>query len=71
MCIRDSLLAEEKEQLIRTLSHDIRTPLTSIMAYSEFLAGNNDRPAQEQQGYAELIRVCLLYTSMLHVQEMA
>mgnify|MGYP001001781119 FL=1 len=27
------------------------------MAYSEFLAGNNDRPAQEQQGYAELIRV--------------
>ena len=54
---KERLLAEEKEQLIRTLSHDIRTPLTSIMAYSEFLAGNNDRPAQEQQGYAELIRV--------------
>ena len=36
---KERVLAQEKEQLIRTLSHDIRTPLTSILAYS-------DRPEQ-------------------------
>jgi len=35
---QERALAEEKEQLIRTLSHDIRTPLTSILSYSEMLA---------------------------------
>lgn len=35
---REQALAEEKEQLVRSLSHDIRTPLTSILAYSELLA---------------------------------
>ncbi len=35
---KEQTLANEKDQLIRTLSHDIRTPLTSILAYSEFLA---------------------------------
>jgi len=31
----EKALAEEKELFIRSLSHDIRTPLTAIMAYSE------------------------------------
>ena len=35
---REQALAAEKEQLVRSLSHDIRTPLTSILAYSDFLA---------------------------------
>ena len=35
---KEQALAEEKEQLVRSLSHDIRTPLTSILAYSELLA---------------------------------
>ena len=34
---KDQALSEEKEQLVRSLSHDIRTPLTSILAYSELL----------------------------------
>lgn len=34
---KERALQKEKEQLIRTLSHDIRTPLTSIMSYSELL----------------------------------
>ena len=38
MAQKEKALAQEKEQLIRTLSHDIRTPLTSILAYSEYLA---------------------------------
>ena len=35
---KEQALAEEKEQLVHSLSHDIRTPLTSILAYSELLA---------------------------------
>lgn len=51
---QERALAEEKEQLIRTLSHDIRTPLTAIMAYSEFLL--DDASAQHQHEYAALIQ---------------
>lgn len=51
---KERALAEEKEQLIRTLSHDIRTPLTSIMAYSEFMLG--DASMQNQHEYAGLIQ---------------
>lgn len=50
------LLAQEKEELIRTLSHDIRTPLTSILSYSEYLVQHKDCPAQEQQAQLALIR---------------
>lgn len=32
-------LAAEKEELIRSLSHDIRTPLTAILSYSDYLTG--------------------------------
>ncbi|MBE6893696.1 MAG: HAMP domain-containing histidine kinase [Ruminococcaceae bacterium] len=53
---KDRALAEEKEQLIRTLSHDIRTPLTSIMAYSEFLASHDSCTEQEHRAYVELIQ---------------
>lgn len=49
-------LNEEKEQFIRALSHDIRTPLTSIMAYSELLTGANTVDSQEQTRYLELIQ---------------
>lgn len=50
------MLNEEKEQFIRALSHDIRTPLTSIMAYSELLTGANTVDPQEQTRYLELIQ---------------
>jgi len=33
----------EKELFIRSLSHDIRTPLTSIMAYSEYISSGGDK----------------------------
>ena len=52
---KEQALAREKEQFIRTLSHDIRTPLTSILAYSEFLASDNAIPA-EQKMHLEMIR---------------
>lgn len=52
---REQALSEEKEQFIRGLSHDIRTPLTSIMAYSELLAEQNDVAQEEQERYLNLI----------------
>ena len=34
---KEKTLNEERETLIRTLAHDIRTPLTSVLSYSELL----------------------------------
>lgn len=52
---KEQTLAREKEQFIRTLSHDIRTPLTSILAYSEYLASGDTIPA-EQKTHLQMIR---------------
>ena len=53
---RELVLQEEKEQFIRSLSHDIRTPLTSILSYSELLTGENTVSQEEQVRYLRLIR---------------
>lgn len=53
---KERALAQEKEQLIRSLSHDIRTPLTSILAYSEYLAGDAEVSRTEQKAYLTMIR---------------
>lgn len=53
---KERALSQEKEQLIRSLSHDIRTPLTSIMSYSEFLLLEGERTPEEYRQYLELIR---------------
>lgn len=52
---KEQLLAQEKDQLIRTLSHDIRTPLTSVLSYSEYLAGPNDLSDDARQEYLTTI----------------
>ena len=53
---QEQALAQEKEQLIRALSHDIRTPLTSILAYSDYLTTREEIPPAEQKNYLGLIR---------------
>lgn len=53
---KEQALAAEKEQFVRTMSHDIRTPLTSILAYSEYLASNGDIPADRQKEYLHMMR---------------
>lgn len=53
---KEQTLAREKDHLIRTLSHDIRTPLTSILAYSEFLSGENTLPPEQQKKHLQTIR---------------
>lgn len=52
---KEQALAREKEQFIRTLSHDIRTPLTAIMAYAEYLAGENSLSGEQRQAYVQMI----------------
>lgn len=52
---RERRLGEEKEELIRTLSHDIRTPLTSIMSYTQLLETKKDMTPQEQKEYLALV----------------
>lgn len=53
---KDRRINQEKEELIRTLSHDIRTPLTSLLAYSELMISKQDPTAEEQREYALLVR---------------
>lgn len=47
---KEKTLNEERETLIRTLAHDIRTPLTSVLSYSELLMARDglDAPSREQ-----------------------
>lgn len=46
----------EKEELIRALSHDIRTPLTSIISYSDFIKNKKYDNEEKLEAYAELIQ---------------
>ena len=48
-------LAQEKDQLIRALSHDIRTPLTTIMAYTDYLSTQENLSSQERNAALQLI----------------
>ena len=53
---KERALAAEKEQLIRALSHDIRTPLTAILSYSDFLAGRDEITPADRDAYLATIR---------------
>ena len=52
---KEKRLQEEKTSLIRSLSHDIRTPLTSLMAYSEFLKQKETLTVDEMRNFVELV----------------
>lgn len=52
---KETALREEREELIRTLSHDIRTPLTSILSYTELLSAKDSLSAEEQREYLSLV----------------
>ena len=52
---QEQTLHLEREQLIRTLCHDIRTPLTSILSCSEFLAGHEEASPEQRGEYLTLI----------------
>lgn len=52
----EQTLQNEREELIRTLSHDIRTPLTSLMAYTELLQGKEELTPEEVRTYLSLVQ---------------
>ena len=53
---KECMLKEEKEQFIRALSHDIRTPLTSIISYSDLLTKGHTIAPEEHTHYLNLIQ---------------
>lgn len=54
--LKEALMREEKEGLIRALSHDIRTPLTSILSFSEYMGEKENIEPKEIKEYADLMR---------------
>lgn len=53
--IKENLLKEEREGFIRAMSHDIRTPLTVIKGYSEYMQNKEHISEEEIRLYADLI----------------
>ena len=53
---KESRLHEEREELIRTLSHDIRTPLTSIISYTELFSSKENCSSAELAEYFSLVQ---------------
>ena len=53
---KEQALQKEKEELIRSLSHDIRTPLTAVLTYSEYLSQQEKGLSPEGRQQLELIR---------------
>lgn len=49
-------LQAEKTALIRGLSHDIRTPLTAILSYTEYMQSRDDFSKEELDEFLELTR---------------
>ena len=49
-------LKKEREEMIRSISHDIRTPLTSILSYSEYMQKKEDWNKEEVLSYMELMQ---------------
>ncbi len=56
---KENLLRKERELLIRALSHDIRTPLTSIRSYSEMMEEKMNKgefTPEEMKEYVQMMR---------------
>ena len=51
---KEAVLTAEREQFIRSIAHDIRTPLTSVLSYSELLASKKNRTQEETDAYIDL-----------------
>lgn len=53
---REQEMKDAKEAFIRSLSHDIRTPLTSVLSYTELLEKRETVTKEEMHSYMELVR---------------
>ena len=48
---RTAFLEEERKQMIANISHDLRTPLTSLLGYMEALQNDRDLTIQEKEEF--------------------
>lgn len=53
---QERALQAERERMIRDLSHDIRTPLTAILSYSDYMSQKERLTEAELQEYFSLVR---------------
>lgn len=53
---KEQEMKEAREAFIRSLSHDIRTPLTAMLSYTELMEKRERIPEEELRGYLELVR---------------
>lgn len=54
--LKEKALQEEREQFIRSLSHDIRTPLTSILSYSDYMKEKEVKDEQKIKEYIGMMQ---------------
>lgn len=52
----EEFMKKEKQNLVRSLSHDIRTPLTAILSYSDFIQSKRYDTPQKLTEYATIIQ---------------
>lgn len=62
---KEEEMKEAREAFIRSLSHDIRTPLTSMLSYTELLEKRETVTAEELRSYLELVRARTLQVKEL------
>ena len=53
---QEMALQAERERMIRDLSHDIRTPLTAILSYSDYMSRKDGYTDAELREYFSLVR---------------
>ena len=49
------IIDKEKTNFLRTVAHDLRTPLASIRAYAEMMLIYRDEPAEVQRDFLNII----------------
>lgn len=49
-------VAEDRKQFIDNLSHEMKTPLTSILGFSDLLLIKSDMPKEQRQEYVSIIK---------------
>ncbi|MCX8129515.1 MAG: HAMP domain-containing histidine kinase [Clostridia bacterium] len=62
---QDKAFQEERRKLVSNISHDLRTPLTSIIGYSESLENGVYENEEERNKYIGIIRRRALYMEKL------
>ncbi|HIX15109.1 MAG TPA: HAMP domain-containing histidine kinase [Candidatus Hungatella pullicola] len=53
---KEEELRQKREAFIRSLSHDIRTPLSAILAYSEYMESKETLTQEETSSYIALVQ---------------